>query len=70
MLCSDKTIHPGEEQMWDVIESNSRHVSHDMPCLECGHAVHVFLPCDAECGCVRSPIPGRYAEDLAPLQLA
>lgn len=52
--------------MWDTAIENTIHLSHDLPCLACGHAEHVYLPCDAECGCERSPIPGCYtARDLA-----
>ncbi|WP_460852128.1 hypothetical protein [Nocardioides montaniterrae] len=27
------------------------HLSHDLPCLVCGHAPHFYLPCDHGCGC-------------------
>lgn len=48
--------------MWELFEAGAAHLSHDLPCLACGHAAHTYLPCDADCGCVRSPIPGRYDE--------
>jgi hypothetical protein len=25
--------------MWDTVQTNADHLSHDMPCLRCGHAV-------------------------------
>ncbi|HEY0890518.1 MAG TPA: hypothetical protein VGE38_12995 [Nocardioides sp.] len=37
--------------MWDTVETNTEHLSHDLPCQYCGHAGHVFLPCDQDCGC-------------------
>lgn len=37
--------------MWDTVETNSEHLSHDLPCPYCGHAGHRYLPCDAACGC-------------------
>lgn len=26
-------------------------LSHDRPCVWCGHAGHYYLPCDHNCGC-------------------
>lgn len=40
-----------EYTMWDTVEVQNFTLSHDMPCPECGHARHRFLPCDADCGC-------------------
>lgn len=37
--------------MWDTVETNTEHLSHDLPCQYCGHAGHTFLPCDQNCGC-------------------
>lgn len=41
--------------MWDTAEQDSEqyaeHLSHDLPCVYCGHPAHRFLPCDADCGC-------------------
>lgn len=31
---------------------------HDPPCLACGHAVHVHLPCGDGCDCEPRPMPG------------
>lgn len=38
--------------MWDTVETNSTHLSHDMPCPNCGHAIHTYLPCSDSCDCV------------------
>lgn len=46
---------PGE---WDTVPSNKLHLSHDLPCPRCGHAVHTFLPCSDTCDCVRTVLPG------------
>lgn len=48
--------------MGDLFGENAIHLCHDRPCLDCGHAEHIYLPCDADCGCERSPIPGHYPE--------
>ncbi|MCF6377732.1 hypothetical protein L2K70_08950 [Nocardioides KLBMP 9356] len=41
--------------MWDTVETNtgrgSVHLSHDLPCSECGHARHTYLPCSDTCAC-------------------
>ena len=37
--------------MWDTVQTNERHLSHDMPCLRCGHAMHTFLSCGDGCDC-------------------
>ena len=37
--------------MWDTVEPNVVHLSHDLPCLLCGHAPHTYLPCDEGCDC-------------------
>ncbi|WP_168929558.1 hypothetical protein [Nocardioides sp. GY 10127] len=37
--------------MWDTVQTNEQHLSHDRPCTKCGHEMHVYLPCDDACGC-------------------
>jgi hypothetical protein len=32
-------------------EATSEHLSHDMPCAQCGHARHTFLACSDTCPC-------------------
>jgi hypothetical protein len=39
--------------MWDTVDTNGTHLSHDMPCPGCGHATHSYLPCSDSCACVR-----------------
>jgi hypothetical protein len=41
-------------RMWDTVETRTTHLSHDMPCLQCGHAPHSYLPCSESCDCVPS----------------
>jgi hypothetical protein len=47
----------GSKAMWDTVETNtgsgSVHLSHDLPCTGCGHAVHTYLPCSDTCDCAR-----------------
>jgi len=44
--------------MWDSPQTNPIHLSHDLPCQQCGHAAHTYLPCGDTCGCVRAVMPG------------
>lgn len=44
--------------MWDTVEDNELHLSHDLPCLHCGHAAHTHLPCSDSCDCPRAVMPG------------
>jgi hypothetical protein len=44
--------------MWDTIQTSSTHLSHDLPCLRCGHAAHTFLACGETCDCARTDMPG------------
>ena len=44
--------------MWDTVQTNAIHLSHDRPCAQCGHAAHTVLPCSDTCGCVPQPLPG------------
>jgi hypothetical protein len=39
--------------MWDTVETTSVHLSHDLPCSGCGHALHTYLPCSDTCDCAR-----------------
>jgi hypothetical protein len=40
--------------MWDTVRKTRFTLSHDMPCRECGHAAHTYLPCSDACVCVPS----------------
>jgi hypothetical protein len=46
--------------MWDTVQTNETNLSHDMPCLRCGHALHTFLSCDDNCACQPALMPGEY----------
>ena len=45
--------------MWDTVETSTYLMSHDLPCLLCGHAGHLYLPCSDDCSCV--PLAARFA---------
>jgi hypothetical protein len=45
--------------MWDTWQDNDQHLSHDMPCPRCGHALHTFLRCDDGCDCQPEQMPGE-----------
>jgi hypothetical protein len=51
--------------MWDTVETHQEHLSHDMPCQRCGHAMHTFLSCDANCDCGPARLPGEHALSVA-----
>ncbi len=46
--------------MWDTADTSSsrEHLSHDLPCSRCGHAVHTFLACSDTCDCEPRLMPG------------
>lgn len=48
--------------MWDTVQTNAVHLSHDMPCPQCGHALHTYLACGDTCHCEPAGIPGRAAD--------
>ncbi len=47
--------------MWDSPQTNTVHLSHDLPCQGCGHAAHTHLPCGDTCACVATGMPGSVA---------
>lgn len=46
--------------MWDTVQHIGRGhgLSHDLPCIACGHAAHTFLACSDSCACEPPPMPG------------
>ncbi len=53
--------------MWDTTQTTSTHLSHDLPCLRCGHAAHTFLACSDTCDCAPPVMPGTvYAPTVTP----
>ncbi len=55
------TTEMDEADMW--IED--LHLSHDMPCLRCGHGMHTYLPCSDECDCAPVVLAGSWPCDPA-----
>jgi hypothetical protein len=50
--------------MWDTVEESTftvARLSHDLPCLRCGHAVHTYLACGDDCACPPVTMPGSSA---------
>ena len=53
--------------MWDTVVHTpgaygvTEHLSHDLLCAVCGHAVHTFLPCSDDCACPPVMMPGGLA---------
>jgi hypothetical protein len=60
-IVEDRDRSLGAETMWDTISSQDEHLSHDLPCQWCGHAGHLYLPCDDGCGCRAHVMPGAVA---------
>lgn len=52
--------------MWDTVQEHTGrsavHLSHDLPCSRCGHAVHTFLACSDSCSCTPCAMPGEVRE--------
>lgn len=44
--------------MWDTVQVSETQLSHDLPCLRCGHAPHTFLACGDGCECRPVEVPG------------
>jgi hypothetical protein len=41
------------------VEDRANHpLSHDSPCVRCGHTAHPFLACGDGCECEPTPMPG------------
>lgn len=36
-------------------------LSHDVPCMQCGHAFHTYLACSDACDCSPQAMPGQAA---------
>jgi len=52
--------------MWETETGRELHLSHDLPCTQCGHAAHSYLPCSDSCACPQSVMPGSTRRtDLA-----
>jgi hypothetical protein len=67
---TDEGTTPTEQRgstMWDTVQTDSQHLSHDLPCPGCGHAVHTFLACGDTCDCAKTGLPGTAAPTLSGL---
>ena len=47
--------------MWDTVQEATEHLSHDRPCVACGHALHIYLACGDGCDCQPALAPGHAA---------
>jgi hypothetical protein len=56
----DTAAEQGDQIMWDTVSDNDQHLSHDLPCTRCGHAMHTFLVCDEQCDCTPCEMPGSH----------
>ena len=53
--------------MWDTVQTSKHHLTHDLPCPACGHAVHTYLACDDACDCPPTVLPGDAVESSLAL---
>lgn len=42
--------------MWDTVDTSGSRLSHDLPCSDCGHALHTYLACSDTCDCVPTAV--------------
>lgn len=49
--------------MWNDTHSTTvtTLLSHGLPCQNCGHEIHTFLPCGDMCSCPPVVLPGQAA---------
>ena len=47
--------------MWDTVQDDATHLTHDLPCPRCGHALHTYLACSDSCRCEPTLLPGAAA---------
>ena len=57
-------VSKGEIAMWETVQDNPDHLSHDMPCHRCGHAMHTYLACSDACDCEPASMPGAAERRL------
>ena len=67
MKCGSWSNRSEEEGMWDTVVDNEDHLSHDLPCPRCGHALHTYLVCDDRCDCAPCVMPGSDLRSAAGL---
>jgi len=48
-----------EESVRQEVGGGNRPLSHDLPCVTCGHPAHPYLPCGGGCDCRPTPLPGE-----------
>lgn len=46
---------------WTTNPTSRQHLSHDLPCPACGHAVHTYLACSDSCSCAPTVLPGSVS---------
>ena len=48
--------------MWETTDDAAdaaEPLTHEMPCVRCGHPPHLFLPCGDDCECEPEGMPGE-----------
>ena len=50
--------------MWDTVQTNTVHLSRDLPCQACGHAAHTYLACSDACDCAPTVMPGTVGSGV------
>ena len=49
----------GSWLMFEEAEDGAQPLTHDAPCVRCGHAAHPYLACGASCDCRPTLMPGE-----------
>ena len=44
--------------MFEDFDEGSEPLTHDAPCVRCGHAAHPYLACGSGCECQPTLMPG------------
>ena len=45
--------------MSEELEDDARPLTHDLPCVRCGHTAHPYLVCGEGCDCEPTRMPGE-----------
>jgi hypothetical protein len=54
----ETTDSSADEHADEHAGNTSEPLTHEMPCVRCGHPPHLFLACDADCDCQPEGMPG------------
>jgi hypothetical protein len=53
------TAEDGSTGMPEEPDDDEAPLTHDLPCVRCGHAAHPYLVCGSGCDCQPTRMPGQ-----------